>query len=100
MKRNCYEGIDKDPSGGLSSTGKIILDAKVFGLIPEAETCAGWTIQRLTGLYDQVSQEWDKYGHMVSSLPDELRERHKRIYDQAIANARAKGWTPELRDDD
>lgn len=100
MAEKCYEGIDEDPSGGMNPTGNIVLDARVFGLIPETETCAGWTVQRLNGLYDEVSREWDKYGHLVSNLPTELRERHKRIYDEAIVNARAKGWNPELGDDD
>ncbi len=100
MTDKCYEGIDEDPSGGMNPTGNIVLDARVFGLIPETETCAGWTVQRLNGLYDEVSREWDKYGHLVSNLPAELRERHKRIYDEAIANARAKGWNPELGEDD
>ena len=35
------------------------------------------------------------YGHLVSNLPDELRERHARIYSQAISDAREKGWNPD-----
>jgi hypothetical protein len=33
-------------------------------------------------------------------LPEELRERHQRIYAAAVARARELGWNPELGDDD
>ena len=95
-----YQGIDKDPYGAMNPTGNIIRDAWVFALIPEAETCEGWTAKRIDALYDQVTREWDKYGHMVSSLPAELRERHGRIYGWAVQNAREQGWDPELEDTD
>ncbi len=84
----------------MHATGNIIRDAWVFGLIPETETCEGWPRSRIDVLYDQVTREWDKYGLLVSNLPPELRERHRRIYDQAVADARDKGWDPELDDDD
>ncbi len=93
--KKTYGGIDKDPHGAMNATGNIIRDAWVFDLIPETETCAGWTVQRIEALYDRVTQEWDKYGHLASNLPTELRQRHRRVYDQAIAEARAKGWDPE-----
>jgi hypothetical protein len=96
VKNKIYAGIDEDPKGAMTSTGNIIRDAWVFGLIPESETCAGWTVQDITQLYDKVTDEWDKYGHLVSGLPEELRERHKRIYDAAIMRARELGWNPEL----
>ncbi len=95
-----YDGIDKDPTGAMNPTGNIIRDAWVFGLIPETETCAGWTLQGIDALYDKVSREWDKYGHLVSNLPPELRERHQRIYAEAVERARALGWNPELDDED
>jgi hypothetical protein len=94
-----YAGIDKDPRGAMNTTGNIIRDAWVFGLIPETETCAGWSVQRVQALYDQVWAEWEAYGHLVSKLPPELRERHQRIYGQAMAEARAKGWDPELQNE-
>ena len=75
--------------------GKIILDARVFGILPETETCEGWDIGRLEAINQQVNDEWDKYSCMVSNLPEELRARHKQIYDQAIARAKEKGWNPE-----
>jgi len=99
VKNKIYEGIDKDPKGAMTPTGNIIRDAWVFGLIPESETCAGWTVQGIDSLYDKVTAEWEKYGHMVSRLPPELRERHQRIYDAAIARARDLGWDPELGDE-
>lgn len=94
-KKKTYDGIDKDPLGGMNATGKIVRDAWVFGLIPETETCEGWLKQGIEALYDQVYAEWEKYGHSVSSLPEELKEKHKRIYDEAIKNARELGWDPD-----
>ncbi|MCB1787311.1 MAG: hypothetical protein H6955_06195 [Chromatiaceae bacterium] len=100
MRQKIYMGIDKEPMGAMNPTGNIIRDAWLFGLIPETETCAGWTIQGIDALYDQVSKEWDKYGHLVSNLPPELKAKHGEIYDRAIANARSLGWDPELGDND
>lgn len=99
MKNKIYVGIDKDPKGAMTPTGNIIRDAWVFGIIPESETCEGWTIQGIENLYDKVTVEWDKYGHLVSRLPEDLRERHQRIYDAAVARARELGWDPELDDE-
>ena len=93
-----YEGIEKDPTGAMNPTGNIIRDAWVFELIPESETCAGWTLDRLDALYDQVSDEWHKYGHQVSQLPQGLRDRHRRIYEQAVRRARALGWEPDMEE--
>jgi len=95
-----YQGIDKDPKGGMTPTGNIIRDAWVFGIIPETETCAGWTLQGIDALYDKVTEAWAPYGHLASRLPPPLRERHRRIYEAAVQRARAAGWTPELDDDD
>ena len=93
-----YEGIDKDPTGAMNPTGNIIRDAWVFGLIPETETCEGWTLDRLDALYDRVSDEWQKYGHLVSQLPQKLRDRHRRIYDRAVRRARQAGWEPDMEE--
>ena len=100
MAQKIYGGIDNDPQGAINPTGNIIRDAWLFGLIPETETCEGWTVQRVAALYDQVTVEWDKYGHMVSNLPADLASRHREIYDSAIARARELGWDPELDDND
>jgi hypothetical protein len=98
MKAKQYEGIDKDPYGAMNPTGNIIRDAWVFGVIPETETCEGWSVQRIDSLYDKVHAAWEPYGNMVSNLPDGLKERHQRIYDEAIAKARDLGWNPELNE--
>ena len=100
MKQKIYPGIDQDPKGAMNPTGNVIRDAWVFGIIPENETCAGWTVQGIDALYDKVTKAWEPYGHLASNLPEELRERHQRIYDAAVANARESGWDPELGEDD
>jgi len=92
-----YVGLNHD---GMSPTANIILDAQVFGLLPEHETCEGWNIGRIDALYDKVTQSWQPYGHLVSRLPDELRERHTRIYEKALQAARARGWDPGIDDED
>lgn len=87
-----YVGINNDINAGMTTIGKIIRDAWVFGIIPETETCEGWNIAGIDSLLDKVNAEWDKYGCMVSMLPEQLRERHQRIYEQAIKAAQAAGW--------
>ena len=95
-----FHGIDKDLADGMTPTGNIVRDAWVFEIIPETETCEGWTIQGIEALYDKVSVAWEPYGHLVSRLPDDVQARHKRIYDQAVAKAKSLGWDPELGEDD
>lgn len=95
-----YPGIDKDPAGAMTPTGNIIRDAWVFELIPETETCGGWTLKDINALYDKVTAAWEPHGHLVSRLPPPLRERHERIYRAAVARARAEGWNPELEGED
>ena len=91
-KTNTYVGIDKEIDGGMTNIGKIIRDAWVFGLIEETETCKDWNLASLDALLDKVNAEWDKYGCLVSNLPDDLFQRHQRIHDAAIARAKASGW--------
>ena len=90
-----YVGINNDVNGGMTTIGKIIRDAWVFELLPETETCEGWNLGQVDVLLGKVNAEWDKYGCMVSHLPDSLRERHQRIYDDALAMAKAAGWSGE-----
>jgi hypothetical protein len=92
---NTYVGIDNDVNGAMTTIGKFIRDAWVFELIQETETCEGWNHGQMDVLLDKVNAEWDKYGCMVSQLPADLRERHQRIHDVAIANAKAAGWSGE-----
>ena len=92
---NTYVGVDNDVNGGMTTIGKIIRDAWVFELISETETCKGWNQGQVDVLLDKVNTEWDKYGCMVSQLPGTLRERHQRIHGEAIARAKASGWSGE-----
>ena len=94
-----YVGLDKDSDGGMTAAGKIIRDAWVFGFIEEGETCEGWLIAGIEDLWRRVDAEWEKYGFLVSNLPDELRERFMRIQNDAMRKARAAGWNPELGDE-
>ncbi len=99
-KPQTYVGIDKEINGGMTSIGKVIRDAWVFGLIPETETCAGWNLAGIDSLMQKVNAEWDKYGCLVSHLPEELAERHARIHGAALEKAKAAGWSGEFETDD
>tara|TARA_B100000676_G_C17341067_1_gene466169 strand:+ start:119 stop:430 length:312 start_codon:yes stop_codon:yes gene_type:complete len=90
-----YGGIDHDPSGAMNQTGNIIRDAWVFDILPENETCSGWTYGRIEQLYDLVYKAWIPYSHLPSNLPPDLLERHKRIYSIAIEKAKNLGWNPD-----
>ncbi len=95
-----YIGLQNEVNGGMTTIGKIIRDARVFGLIEESETCEGWNFAGIDALLDRVNIEWDKYGCLVSNLPAELFEKHRRIHDAAIARARAAGWSGETETED
>ena len=99
-KPDRYVGINNDINGGMTTIGKIIRDAWVFGLLDEAETCEGWNLAGIDALLQKVNNEWDKYGCLVSHLPTDLRERHQQIHDAAIARAKTAGWTGEIETDD
>lgn len=98
-QRRTYPGIYDDLYGGMTDIGGLIKDAWVFGILPEGETCAGWPMDRFEALYDQVQEAWREYGFRVANLPDELRERHRRIHDEALRRAREAGWEPPMEDD-
>ncbi|NNJ98588.1 MAG: hypothetical protein HKP12_15675 [Gammaproteobacteria bacterium] len=89
-----YCGIDNDGYGGMTLIGTIIRDAWVFGILPEDETCENWTHSRLQIVHDRTKEEWDKYHCLVSNLPVDLKQRHARIYREAVEKARAMGWDP------
>lgn len=99
-KPDKYVGINNDINGGMTTIGKIIRDAWVFDLIPETETCEGWNFAGIDGLLQKVNAEWDKYGCLVSHLPEELRRRHEKFHGEAIINAKAAGWSGEIETDD
>ena len=90
-----YIGIDNDMFGGMTDVGKIIRDAKVFSLIEDDQSCENWNLQGLDALLDKVNAEWDKYGCLVSNLPEELFERHQKIHGEAMEKARELGWDGE-----
>jgi len=96
MTEKLYRGLDKDHYGGMTPIGTIIKDAWVFGILPEGENCENWSHQRLQMIYEQTKSEWDKYGCLVSNLPDDLKQRHVRIFGEAMENARKMGWDPNL----
>lgn len=96
---NTYVGLDNDQHG-ITQLGRIVLDGRVFGFIPDTEDCAGWDLGRMQMLMDKISMEWDKYANLPSRLPPDLQKRHTEIYARAMAAAREKGWNPELGDDD
>ena len=99
-KPGIYVGIENELNGGMTTIGKIIRDAWVFGLIEESETCEGWNFAGIDALLDKVNTEWDKYGCLVSHLPAELFERHQRIHGLAIEKAKQAGWSGEVETDD
>jgi hypothetical protein len=96
---NTYTGLHNDKHG-LTQLGRIVLDAWLFGLIPETEDCTSWPVGRMQSLMEQVQVEWDKYANLPSRLPPDLFRRHGELYEQAIRTARAKGWDPELGEDE
>lgn len=95
-----YVGIHNEIQGGMTTIGKIIRDAWVFDIIEESETCEGWNFAGIDALLDKVNVEWDKHGCLVSNLPSALFDKHQRIHDKAIKEAKAAGWSGELETED
>ncbi len=95
-KLDRYIGVQNDVFGGMTVIGKIIRDAWVFGLIEETETCEGWNFSGIDHLLDKVNKEWDKYGCLVSNLPEELFRKHQRIHGKAFHDAHDAGWSGEI----
>ena len=95
-----YAGLKNDVNCGMTHLGQMVKDAWVFGLIPDSEDCTGWDNGQMQVLYERICGHWEPYANLPSSLPAELRERHAKIYLDAIAQAKADGWNPELGDDD
>mgnify|MGYP007006692348 CR=1 FL=1 len=91
MTQQFYVGIDNDNKGGLTHLGRMVRDGWIFGIIPETETCEGWDAARMQGLYEKVYAAWEPYAHLPSRLPQDLREKHAKLYAAAIDTARADG---------
>ena len=100
MTEQFYVGIEQDSDAGLTHLGRIIRDAWVFGILPESETCAGWSSAQMQSLYEKVYAAWEPYAHLPSRLPDDLRKRHTYFYSMAITQAKKEGWSPDLSEDD
>ncbi len=100
MNDTNYVGLEQDLANGLTPLARIVLDARLFGLVAADESCAGWEPGRIQQLYERVFAAWAPYGHMPSNLPDGLRQQHAHMYAQSIETARRAGWDPELGDDD
>ncbi|MBN4080208.1 hypothetical protein JYT31_00950 [Beggiatoa alba] len=99
-KQDKYVGIQNDLNGGMTTIGKLIRDAWVFKLLPESETCEGWNLAGIDALLQKVNAEWDKYGCLVSHLPEDLFKRHQLIHNKAVEKARAAGWSGDVETDD
>ena len=95
-----YVGINNEVNGGMTTIGKIIRDAWVFGVIEESETCEGWNFAGVDALLEKVNKQWDKYGCLVGNLPPELFEKHQRIHGKANEEAKKAGWCGEAETDD
>lgn len=100
MAVQTYAGIYNDEAGGMTHLGRIVMDAWVFGIIAETETCEGWDAAQMQNLYEKVFAAWAPYGSMPSNLPEGLRQRHAEIYEIAMKRGRESGWDPELGEDD
>ena len=100
MTEKLYVGINKDTNAGLTHLGRIVRDAWVFGILPETETCADWNSAQMQNLYEKVYAAWEPYAHLPSRLPEELQQRHTKVYAEAIVAAKRSGWDAELKDDD
>lgn len=94
-----YVGFYHDKHG-ITQLGRVVLDGWLFDFISRSEDCTGWDLGRMQLLMNQCEKEWDKYGNLPSGLPDELRQRHRDLYENAIHQARSKGWNPDLGEDD
>ncbi|SEI45570.1 hypothetical protein [Nitrosomonas eutropha] len=99
MREKGYSGVDQDAAGGLTPLGRIVIDAWVFGILPESETCTGWNMSRMQVLYEEVYAAWEPYSHLPSLLPPELQQRHSVLYEQRIAITRNSGWDTDLSDE-
>lgn len=99
-RMHTYAGLEAESQHGMTLTGRIIRDAWVFGILPEGDGFAGRSAGELQNLFEAVHKAWEAHGHLPSRLPPELAERHARIHAEAVARARAMGWTADLGDDD
>ena len=95
-----YPGIYNDLYGGMTDVGGIIRDAWALGVLPETETCEGWTVAQIQALNEKVYKAWEPYQHMPFLLPPEVKENYIRIQEAATRRAREQGWIPPMESDD
>ncbi|SFU82542.1 hypothetical protein SAMN05216339_11911 [Nitrosomonas eutropha] len=79
--------------------GRIVIDAWIFGILPENEICTGWDMSRMQVLYEEVYAAWEPYSHLPSLLLPELQQRHSVLYEQRITIVRNNGWDTDLSDE-
>ncbi len=94
-KPRVYEGIHNDKFGGMTQLGQIIKDAWAFKILDESETCEGWPLHKIEAVWEKVHEAKRTAGVSVSFWPEDIRERHARIHEQAMEVAREKGWNPD-----
>lgn len=97
--KQTYPGYWQD-GHGITLLGRVVLDAWVFGFLPDDEDCAGWELSRMQLLMHRVENEWDRHGNLPSRLPEALAERHRQIYARAMKHASQQGWSAELQEDE
>ena len=100
MPEQIYAGIYDDESGGLSPTGRIIMDAWVFEIIPVSETCEGWNSSQVEELSRKVAAAWQQYDSSPRNLPDDMRMRHAMMYQQAKMRGERVVWDPNIDGDE
>ncbi len=92
-----YVGLELDlaQGDGITPIAKVVLDARLFGLIKDNESCKNWPAGNIQELYDKVTKAWEPYGSLPSKLPDDLRQKHAKLYDPAIIVTKQNGWNPD-----
>ncbi|RMG55305.1 MAG: hypothetical protein D6717_08230 [Gammaproteobacteria bacterium] len=98
MREDIYPGLEADDFGGMTPIGNTIRDAWAFGLLPEGEQCAGWTLRALQAVHERVVAVWEEVDYDTARLPEAWRAAHERIHKAAIARALELGWKPEERE--
>ena len=47
-------------------------------------------------MYEKVYVTWESYAHLVSLLPDDLKQGHPKMHDAAVRNTCELGWDADL----